>query len=303
MGVGWKIGCLFLLSLLVMKYILGYDHDSRLILAAVLAVCYGFQLLSKQAQIPIEKKNKEIVGATTPVALEDEPELSFDMATNKIRNHSGWNTWTVYPTQKRIVNEFCYGGPPTWHKTFEYEIRDETVLVRLVESSKESVDSPNFEVFNGVINLDYLEKEYHREKIRWGEDSPLLETPDMQRAWLEKQTAWHEMLGAARYIMLSVNGGHHNFFGNERERLSKAFETIAEEAKQLGADWDEDSGRYQAPAAATKEEKDVIESAITHLYEPEKLRKLKVEYVELQQFGPSMKVLADALGKNHEQRA
>ncbi len=58
MGVGWKVGCVFFLSLLVMKYILGYDHDSRLILAATLAVCYGLQLLSKQVRAPKPDEKK-----------------------------------------------------------------------------------------------------------------------------------------------------------------------------------------------------------------------------------------------------
>lgn len=289
-GAGWKVACAFFLALLIAKYALGYGHDERLILAALFAVCVGFQLIAKQA--PNEKTDEKAA-----VTLEDESKFSYDLATEKARKHHGWDTWTVEPRKKMLVNEWCSGGPPTHTKIYEYEIRDETVLVRLIEHSDESFDSPRFEVFNGMINLSYLEKEYRRMKSEWGENSPLLEIPDTRRARLEKEIAWHEILGAARYVVLSVdtNNMHGDFFSEERERLSKAFEAIAGQATQMGAVWDEDLGWYQPPAAATKEEKDAIRSAIAELLGPEKLRKLNVEFVELRQCKSSLKVLTDAL--------
>jgi hypothetical protein len=143
-------------------------------------------------------------------------------------------------------------------------VRNTSVFVRLLEKSEENFDDHEYLVFGGTVNQARLEENYAKliKKYETADDKMksimLGETPADRSAALQKEIAWHEIYGALRYFILSndpVARYNANFFKEEQARFTFAFNTLDEQAKKVGAVWNESYSRYEAPESSTEEVK------------------------------------------------
>ena len=133
-----------------------------------------------------------------PVFPPPEPESkTLELTTEELNAKSGWERWEITPSTKRLNHELCFGGPPVWRKTYEYTILGKTVLVRLIESSKD-FDEPQYEVFDRSVIQEQVERDYKTDVEQWKDDEPetraSMAPPVADRiANLQKQIVWHEL--------------------------------------------------------------------------------------------------------------
>jgi hypothetical protein len=136
---------------------------------------------------------------TPPVFPPSEPESkTLELTTEELNAKSGWERWEITSATKRLDYELCLGGPPVWRRKYEYEVRDKTILVRLIESSKDAFDGPEYEVFDRSVIQEQVERDYKTDADRWKDAEPeiqaLMAPPIADRiANLQKQIVWHEL--------------------------------------------------------------------------------------------------------------
>ncbi len=128
---------------------------------------------------------------------EDDEELLNTTDEKTAANH-GWEHWSLFPKTKKLIHDLILGGPPRFISVYEYEVRDESVFVRLIEQSKDTFDGPEYTVFKGSIIQEQIEKEYKKDAERWKEADPetqalLVDTPEKAIAKLQRKMTWHEM--------------------------------------------------------------------------------------------------------------
>jgi hypothetical protein len=233
--------------------------------AVFAAWIYGLKWYDKRIE-QITKSNPSHILAKKLSDQKPEPEeLEFhlDVTTERDHTDSGWEYWDVFPNQKRLTHQRCHGGPPTHEEIYEYAVRHTSVFVRLIEKSEQGFDEPEYKVFGGAINTARLEEDYAK-KIKKYENDPnkdlfLSDTPEIISAELQKEIVWHEIHGAIRYFVLNkdVPVVHEaNFFRGELERFTNAFASIARRAEELGAVWNDNFYRYEAPESAPPEAKE-----------------------------------------------
>ncbi len=158
-------------------------------------IVWGGMIVLALAAYGLKRYDKFKVPSVLPPS---EPESkTLELTTEELNAKSGWEWWEITPSTKRLNYELCLGGPPVWRKTYEYTIRGKTVLVRLIESSKED-DEPQYEVFDRSVIQEQVERDYKTDVERWKDDESeiraLLAPPIADRiANLQKQIVWHEL--------------------------------------------------------------------------------------------------------------
>jgi hypothetical protein len=198
---------------------------------------------------------------------QEEPEFELDVTTAYDSMQSGWERWTIFPNQNRLINDRCGGGPPRHEEIYEYAVRHTSVFVRLIEKSEEGFDGHEYEVFGGSVVQAQLEKTYAKRQKTWKDDDMLKDyTPEIASAKLQKQIAWHEIYGAIRYFILSKDSAgrfESRFFKDELERFTKAYATFDKRVEELGAVYNSRWDRYDAPEGATPEVKEDLRQKLS----------------------------------------
>ena len=150
-------------------------------------------------------------------STEEELGFGFNLTAPWIEAEHGWENVTVYPMQRRFQREICFGGPPVTEEAWEYDLKEDSVVVcRLLDRYEKHFGS--VETAYTVVNSTILEG-YSSEKI----------------AIMRKEVVWHELHGAIRYFILSKHDLHKDL-QKELKQLRISFAQITTEAEALGRD-------------------------------------------------------------------
>ena len=183
----------------------------------------------------------------------------------------GWCNYTIIPSKNAYKEDLCFGGPPVDISTFEYSVKDERVFSRLMDLLEKNFNADYYEVVNGQV----LEAD-----IRSRNSSP---TTDQHIERLKKEVNWSEVKGSLRYFILSKHGCSLHFLFQEKERLTKGFDALAEKATALGAVRPVGGllgGYYRAKDDASEQSK----AAIDELQKAESLERLGLSFTELRDY-------------------
>jgi hypothetical protein len=159
---------------------------------------------------------------------------------------SGWEKYTVFPSRQTYKRNYCFGGPPTYDETWEYEVRESQIFHRLVEARKEYFGDPIFEVIRGTV----LESIKQTTRAKFADN-----LIDRYR----KNIEWHECKDSVRFELLAIHlRSESSKLRDILERKQKKFAAGCSELESklaaLGA-VEQDSGRgsyFTAPDGATE---------------------------------------------------
>lgn len=178
----------------------------------------------------------------------EDDEVSFDMTSARLESHYGWDNVTIRLRNHTYIRNRCFGGPPAFEDTWEYQVLDGAVIFhRLKESNADDIYvGKQFDVLEGDLNYMHFEARNaeHREK-----SGPLDLTPYDEEtiSGLRKQVTWHELHGAIKYLILRT--ARPDLIDRTLQKLNESFEKIASDAAALGAALDE-YGQYELPPEA-----------------------------------------------------
>jgi hypothetical protein len=187
--------------------------------------------------------NAQASAATPTEVVEVDDHIRLTTTEEWLNKSQGWEHWDLYPKKLRLLNECCFGGPPTFNATYEYRVEGTEVMVRLIEECKEGFDGKRYTVFKGQVVRAQVEND-SREEVE----------KEVQR--LQSKTAWHEADPVMRYFVLANTAGHADFLREEHSRLEEAYETVAQQAAKISAVRGR-FGIYEVPADASEEAKKI----------------------------------------------
>jgi hypothetical protein len=271
------------------------------LIAAIVGVGSWAVLSYREFQTKQLKRSNTATGTPAGSTTIDDS-FSLNATDAYLEKRSGWDCWEVFPRRKRLTHQDCYGGPPTQDEVYEYDVRGTSLFVRLIEKSEKGFDARKYEVFNGSIVQAQLEEDYKKLVELYKDDSDetknlmCSDTPTVLSAKLQTKLTWHEMHGAVRYFVLSKDATDDRnllFFEEEHERLKGAFATVAVQAEQLGAVWDDFSGTYRAPEEADSETKEAVQK----ISRDAGLLRFGIRRVDVRQRNLIMAVLGEATGR------
>jgi hypothetical protein len=144
-------------------------------------------------------------------SLTDEESFCLDMTEPWMQKNSGWDQIDVYPSKFRYERQNCRGAPPSYDEAWEYEIKnDAMVFQRLLDRRKGGIYEDQYEVVNGCIQEDAIERK-NREYEQWltsksQEDKEFWSNRQPYSAdhvaRLKREILWHELHGALKYFIL-----------------------------------------------------------------------------------------------------
>lgn len=173
----------------------------------------------------------------------------------------GWHDVWVCPNKKQYGSTCCFGGPPTFCETSEYDLRLHLtfpkVFVRLIDWWRDDLSELSYEVVNGTVCSNREDK-----------------------SAFEWRTLWHELTDPEKYFILSKHGVDKGFFILEQERLLNGIARLTAEVVTLGAVVADD-GWYVAPPNIAEEQQSAIRARLAVLLSDDNLRNFHISQNEI----------------------